>query len=170
MSARHDFFVVLINALPRETKVGELHVHVSRDQNIFAFQISMGIAEVMEVTNSADHLEEPQLGFGFWDRSVVLDEIEQIAVLRISHENEDRVTALKNAVNVDNIGVVDLSKQFELAREKLVEEIFRRFGFVHKLAGQFQSVSRAWLSVICSHNLAVRTFADSLPKLIAASL
>lgn len=123
----------------------------------------------MEVLDCADHLEEPEAGLIFWNGAVLLHVVQQVAILGPAHENEHGVAALQDAMDSNDIRVVDLRQNAQFTGEELFQEVLRRLAFVDVLARQVDRLVGTWVVELRCHHIAIRSLADSLAKVIASS-
>jgi hypothetical protein len=74
------------------------------------------------------------LDWGLRDGPLLQDKLQEIAVFRKSHEDVVFGFALKDTVDVDEVGVVDFDEDVELSGEELFHEISGGSGGIHDFA------------------------------------
>lgn len=102
-----------------------------RDQDILALEIPMGHIDRMQVLNALEHLVEPLLRQTLLKVPVLLDVVQEIALLSDAHENEDVEAALQNAVCLYDTRMVNFREDRYFPMEKTCQKLFRCFSLIN---------------------------------------
>jgi len=93
-----DSSALVIHTESGETEVRQFHVEFPREQDVLALEIPMGDILTVQIMQARRHLTKPESRLLLRHHAVVLDEIQQIAVVGVAHEDEDARTALQDTM------------------------------------------------------------------------
>ncbi len=119
-----------------------LHVHVSAQHNVLALEVPVNHAEGVAICDGSRHLPEDVPSFRLWECAARVDVVQEIPVLRELHEKVAVLVRLEEAVQVDDVRVVDGADDVDLARKELGEVVLGGSLLVQDFDGNLQG--RRW--------------------------
>ena len=91
----------------REAEVDDFYVHVVIQEQVLGLQISMHYVQLVQVLHSRDYLVKELQGLGLLDSLVLDDEVEELALVGVLHDQVELLGRFDDFVQLYDVGMPD---------------------------------------------------------------